>query len=115
MKSLSTTKSKAMSANALRQARYAEKMREKGMKRLTLWVTPEQEREIHSLLFSAFKIEGESMCLMEFCEVRAGALVPTYRRLLEPTLCDRCGKGFSLEADEGSVREEGAFCNRHLP
>lgn len=30
-------------------------------------------------------------------------------------LCDRCGKGFSLEADEGSVREEGAFCNRHLP
>ena len=55
------------------------------------------------------------MSLMEFCEVRDGALVPTYRRLLEPTLCDRCGKGFSLEADEGSVREEGAFCNRHLP
>ncbi|WP_053764693.1 hypothetical protein [Leptospirillum ferriphilum] len=29
--------------------------------------------------------------------------------------CDRCGKAFSVEADEGSVREEGAFCNKHLP
>lgn len=30
-------------------------------------------------------------------------------------LCDNCGKVFSVEADEGSLREEGAFCNRHLP
>ncbi len=30
-------------------------------------------------------------------------------------LCDKCGKLFSVEADEGSIREEGAFCNRHLP
>jgi len=39
-----------MTANAKRQARYAEKMRAKGLKKLTLWVTPEQEREIRSLL-----------------------------------------------------------------
>ncbi|EAY57151.1 MAG: hypothetical protein UBAL2_80490431 [Leptospirillum rubarum] len=38
-----------MTANAVRQARYAEKMRAKGLKKLTLWVTPEQEREIRSL------------------------------------------------------------------
>ena len=30
-------------------------------------------------------------------------------------LCERCGKAFSVEADEGSLREEGAFCNKHLP
>lgn len=29
--------------------------------------------------------------------------------------CDKCGKIFSVEADEGSVREEGAFCNKHIP
>ncbi|MEC4683037.1 MAG: hypothetical protein VST70_05085 [Nitrospirota bacterium] len=27
-------------------------------------------------------------------------------------LCEKCGKAFSVE---GRVREEGAFCNRHLP
>ncbi len=31
------------------------------------------------------------------------------------SLCDRCGKLFSIEADEGGLREEGVFCNRHLP
>ncbi|MCL4485040.1 MAG: hypothetical protein M1537_01670 [Nitrospirae bacterium] len=35
--------------DAIRQARYAEKMRSQGKKKLTLWVTPEQEREIRSL------------------------------------------------------------------
>ncbi len=30
-------------------------------------------------------------------------------------LCEKCGKAFSVEGDEGNVREEGAFCNRHLP
>lgn len=30
-------------------------------------------------------------------------------------LCDKCGKLFSIEADEGSIREEGAFCNKHVP
>lgn len=29
--------------------------------------------------------------------------------------CETCGKIFSIEADEGSLREEGAFCNKHLP
>ena len=30
-------------------------------------------------------------------------------------VCDKCGKVFDIEADEGSLREEGAFCNKHLP
>ena len=30
-------------------------------------------------------------------------------------LCEKCGKAFSVEGDEGSVREEGSFCNKHLP
>ena len=30
-------------------------------------------------------------------------------------LCEKCGKAFSVECDEGSMREEGAFCNKHLP
>ncbi|MHB8544082.1 MAG: hypothetical protein ACYC9S_08815 [Leptospirales bacterium] len=30
-------------------------------------------------------------------------------------LCDKCEKVFSIETDEGSVREEGVFCNKHLP
>lgn len=29
--------------------------------------------------------------------------------------CTRCGKIFSIEGNEGSIREEGAFCNKHLP
>ena len=29
-------------------------------------------------------------------------------------LCDRCGEAFSVECDEGSIHEEGAFCNKHL-
>ena len=29
--------------------------------------------------------------------------------------CDKCGKIFSVEGDEGSLREQGAFCNKHLP
>lgn len=31
------------------------------------------------------------------------------------SLCEKCGKVFSIEADEGSLREEGVFCNKHLP
>ena len=30
-------------------------------------------------------------------------------------LCEKCGKAFSIECDEGSIREAGAFCNKHLP
>ena len=33
----------------------------------------------------------------------------------EVCVCAKCGKPFSIEADEGSIREEGAFCNRHIP
>jgi hypothetical protein len=29
--------------------------------------------------------------------------------------CTRCGKIFSIESDEGSMRSEGTFCNKHLP
>ena len=39
-----------MTGNAIRQARYAEKMRAQGKKKLTLWVTLEEERKIKALL-----------------------------------------------------------------
>lgn len=29
-------------------------------------------------------------------------------------LCQKCSKVFSVEADEGSLREDGAWCNAHL-
>jgi len=29
--------------------------------------------------------------------------------------CTKCGKVICIEADEGSMREEGVFCNKHLP
>jgi len=29
--------------------------------------------------------------------------------------CTRCGKIFSIEDDEGGLRSEGTFCNKHLP
>ena len=38
-----------MTANAVRQARYAERMRAKGKKKLSLWVTPEEERKIRAV------------------------------------------------------------------
>lgn len=31
------------------------------------------------------------------------------------SVCFKCGKVFSIEADEGSLRDEGTFCNKHLP
>ncbi len=51
MPTLPNRQRKIMTGNgdAIRQARYAEKMRSQGKKKLTLWVTPEQEREIRSL------------------------------------------------------------------
>ena len=39
-----------MTANARRQARHAAKMRAQGKKKLSLWVTPEEERLIRNLL-----------------------------------------------------------------
>jgi hypothetical protein len=50
MKDLSEGRTENMTGNAVRQKRYQEKMRAKGLKKLTLWVTPEQEREICFLL-----------------------------------------------------------------
>lgn len=44
MPTLPKTGKKNISANAVRQARYAEKMRARGRKKLTLWVTPEEEQ-----------------------------------------------------------------------
>ena len=46
-----------MSANAIRVARHAEKMRSLGKKKITLWITPEQEREIRSLLHKQEKCQ----------------------------------------------------------
>jgi hypothetical protein len=50
MPTLPKTGNKNISANAVRQARYAAKMRAQGKKKLTVWVTTEEEREIRSLL-----------------------------------------------------------------
>lgn len=50
MTTLLKTGTKIISANAVRQAHYAEKMRSHGKKKLTLWVTPEEERKIRFLL-----------------------------------------------------------------
>ena len=43
------------------------------------------------------------MSLMEFLDVRDGALVPAYGRLLEPIRCDWC------EGSEGSLLAIGAL------
>ncbi len=59
MKSLSAMKSESMSANAVRQARYAERMREKGMKRITLWVTPEEEQFIRACILEPQRLQRE--------------------------------------------------------
>ena len=50
MKDLSEGRTEKMTGNAVRQARYAEKMRAKGLKKLTMWVTSEQELAIRSWL-----------------------------------------------------------------
>lgn len=59
MQFLSAKEDKTMSANAVRQARYAERMREKGMKRLTLWVTPEQEQFIRACILEPQRRQRE--------------------------------------------------------
>ena len=41
-----------MSANAVRVARHAAKMRAQGKKKLSLWVTPEEERIIRTFLLN---------------------------------------------------------------
>ena len=48
-----------MSANAVRQARYAEKMRAEGKKKLTLWVTPEEEQFIRAFILEPQRLQIE--------------------------------------------------------
>lgn len=50
MPTLSKSKNKIMSANAVRVARYGERMRAEGKKKLSLCVTPEEERKIRAVL-----------------------------------------------------------------
>lgn len=44
-----------MSANAVRVARYAEKIRAQGKKKLSLWVTPEEEQFIRAYILEPRK------------------------------------------------------------
>ncbi len=46
-----------MTANARRQARYAERMRAKGLKKLTLWVTPEEEQFIRTCILGPQRLQ----------------------------------------------------------
>jgi len=41
--------------DAVRQARYREKMRSQGKKKLTLWVTPEEEQFIRAFILNSRK------------------------------------------------------------
>ena len=59
MQSLSAKKDKTMSANAVRQARYAEKMRAEGKKKLSLWVTPEEEQFIRAFILEPQRLQRE--------------------------------------------------------
>ena len=58
LKDISEDRTKNMTANAIRQARYAGKMRAKGMKKLTLWVTPEEEWLVRACLMNAQRSKG---------------------------------------------------------
>lgn len=44
-----------MSANAVRVARYGEKMRAKGLKKLSFWVLPEEEQFIRAFILNSRK------------------------------------------------------------
>lgn len=46
------------------------------------------------------------MSLMEFLDIRDGALVPAYGRQVESIRCDWCGKPFGIEADVGGPEGE---------
>lgn len=50
--------------------------------------------------------------------IKIQTLILNYLLIAFPSdvcVCFKCGKVFSIEADEGSLREEGTFCNKHLP
>ena len=48
LKDLSESRTRNITANAVRQARFAERMRAEGKKKLTLWVTKEEEQFIRA-------------------------------------------------------------------
>ena len=48
-----------MSGNAIRVARYAEKMRSMGKKKLSLWVTPEEEQFIRACILEPQRLQRE--------------------------------------------------------
>jgi hypothetical protein len=52
-------KEEEMTGNRVRQARFAEKMRAKGKKKLTLWVTKEDEQFIRAFLLDPDRLERE--------------------------------------------------------
>jgi len=55
MSTLPNTGKKNISANAIRQGRYAAKMRAQGKKKLSLWVTPEEEQFIRAYILEPRK------------------------------------------------------------
>ena len=59
LKDISEDRTKNMTANAIRQARYAGKMRANGMKKLTLWVTPEEEQFIRAFILDPQRLQRE--------------------------------------------------------
>ena len=50
MPTLAPSRKKIITGNAVRQARYAKRMRAEGKKNLTLWVTPEKEDTLRNVL-----------------------------------------------------------------
>ena len=59
MPSLPKTGKKIMSANAVRIARHAAKMRSQGKKKLSLWVTPEEEQFIRVFILDPQRLQRE--------------------------------------------------------
>ena len=50
---------KMMTGNRVRQARFAERMRAEGKKKLTLWVRKEEEQFIRAFLLDPDRLERE--------------------------------------------------------
>ncbi|MDA8149844.1 MAG: hypothetical protein M0041_01705 [Nitrospiraceae bacterium] len=56
---LPKTGKRNMSANAVRVARHAAKMRSQGKKKLSLWVTPEEEQFIRAFILEPQRRQRE--------------------------------------------------------
>ena len=59
MKVLSEGGTKIITANAVRKARFAERMRAEGKKKLSLWVTKEEEQFIRACILEPQRLERE--------------------------------------------------------